>query len=69
VGFKRQHAALDAPLLGFAVEQRQHRLMTPVHAVKVADRQRAGRCNAGVVETAKDLHEVVIFLIAGRAFT
>jgi hypothetical protein len=38
-----------------------------MHAVEAADRQRAGLGDAGVMETAKNLHWIVIFLIAGDA--
>jgi hypothetical protein len=38
-----------------------------VHAVEVAYRQSAGRGHARVFETAKNLHEFDIFLIAGCA--
>ena len=67
MGFKGQHAARHAALLGLALEQRQHGLVAPVHAVKIADRQGAGRGHVGMVETAENLHWVVIFLIADCA--
>jgi hypothetical protein len=38
-----------------------------MHAVEIADRHGARRRHSGMLETAKDLHEFVIFLIAGYA--
>jgi hypothetical protein len=62
-----QYATRNAALLGFPAQQRQHGLVAPVDAVEVTDRYRAGAGNFGVVETAKNLHGFVIFLIAGCA--
>ena len=62
---KGEHATGHATLLGLAAQERQHGLVATVHAIKIADRHRAGGCHAGMLETAKDLHGVVIFLIAG----
>jgi len=64
VRLERQHAAFHPPVRGLAVEQGQHGLVAPVHAIEIADGQRTGIGNARVVEAAKDLHRFVIFLIA-----
>ena len=37
-------------------EQREHRLVAAVHAVEVADRQRAGRGEVVVLEAVEDAH-------------
>ena len=67
VGLERQHAAFHAPVCSLAVQQGQHGLVAPVHTIEIADGQRTGIGNARVVESAKDLHRFVIFLIAACA--
>ena len=67
VGLEREDATLHPPVGGFVVQQRQHGLVPPVHAVEITDGQRAGAGDARVVESAKDLHRLVIFLIAACA--
>jgi len=52
---------------GFAVQQREHGLVATVHAVEVANGQRAGRRDVGVVETTKDFHWFVMVLVAACA--
>jgi hypothetical protein len=37
-------------------KQRQHRLVAAVHAVEIADRQRARRRETGVAKAAENLH-------------
>jgi hypothetical protein len=44
-------------VFGLGAQQCQHGLMTPVHAVKVADGERASLGQPGVMKTAKDLHD------------
>ena len=51
-----QGAGRHAAVPRFADQQRQHGLVAPVHAVEVADRDGAGRSDAGVVVAAKHLH-------------
>ncbi len=51
---RTQGAELAMPSL--VDQQRQHGLVAAVHAVEAADRQGAGRRDAGVMNTAKDLH-------------
>jgi hypothetical protein len=41
---------------GFAAQKRNHGLVAPVHAVEIADGQRAGGGQIGVMEAAKNLH-------------
>jgi hypothetical protein len=41
--------------------------MATVNAIKIADGQGTCRSHAGMMEAAKNLHEIVIFLIAGWA--
>jgi hypothetical protein len=55
-------------LLRLAFEQGQHGLVATVHAVKVANSDRTGRGYARMLETAENLHDFVIFLIALRAW-
>ncbi len=57
---ERHHRARQPAVLGFAAQQRQHRLVAAMHAVEVADRQRAGGGDAGMVETAEDAHRSII---------
>jgi hypothetical protein len=38
-----------------------------VHTIKIANGHGTGRGNAGVVKASENLHEFVIFLIAGYA--
>ncbi len=61
VGLEGQHAAGHAAVLRLVVQQRQHGLVAPVHAVEIADRQRAGGGNSGMAKTAKDLHGALSF--------
>jgi hypothetical protein len=56
VGLEGQHAAGHAAVAGLAVEQRQHGLVAAVHAVEVADGDRAAGREAGMLETAEDAH-------------
>ena len=42
--------------LGSAAQQREHGLVAAMHPVEVADGQRAGRRDGGVVEAAEDVH-------------
>jgi hypothetical protein len=44
-------------VLGFRAQQGQHGLMPTVYPVKIADGQGTGLGQAGVVESAKDLHD------------
>ena len=53
---ERHHTTGHAPVPRLVLQQRQHGLMAPVHAVEVAYRQRATGRNAGVMQTAKNLH-------------
>jgi hypothetical protein len=53
-----------AALLGFAAQQCQHGLVAAVHAVEVADGQRAGTGDVRVVKTAKNLHGMGIYVRA-----
>ena len=55
--FKGEHTTGQATLACFVTQQGQHRLVTPVHAIKVADGQRAGSSNARMFKTAKHFHE------------
>jgi hypothetical protein len=41
---------------GFIAQQSQHGLVAAVNAIKIANGDSAGRCQFGVVNTAKDLH-------------
>jgi hypothetical protein len=55
-------AGLGRPLCcGLVAQQRQHGLVAAVHAVEVADGQRAGRRDTRMVEAAKNLHREVLF--------
>ena len=56
MGLEGQHAGRRAAMPSLVDQQRQHGLVAAVHAVEVADRQRAGRRDAGVMNAAKDLH-------------
>jgi predicted deacylase len=47
VGLEREHATLHAAVRGLVVQQRQHGLVAPVHAVEIADGQRAGGAMPG----------------------
>jgi hypothetical protein len=51
-----QHARGDAAMARLVGQQRQHRLVPAVNAVEAADRQRAVRRQAGMVETAEHAH-------------
>ena len=53
---KGQHAARDAAALRFGAQQRQHGLVSGVNAIEIANGQRAGRGDGGVLETAEYLH-------------
>jgi hypothetical protein len=59
VRLEGQRATGHAALLRFALEQGEHGLMAAVHAVKVANRQRAGWRNVWVLETSENLHELL----------
>ena len=61
VRLKGQHATGHAALLRLAAQQGQHGLVAPVHAVKVADGEGAGRGQPWVVEAAKNLHGILSF--------
>jgi hypothetical protein len=50
--------------LGFAAQQGQHGLVAAVDAVKVANREGAGRGQSWVLKAAKNLHGVLYFLRA-----
>ena len=65
MGLEGQYAARNTALLCLAAQQCQHSLVAPVHSVKVANGDSTRGCHAWMIETAKDLHEFVIFLIAG----
>jgi hypothetical protein len=54
-------------VLGFIFKQRQHGLMTAMHAIEITNRQCAGACKLGVAVTAKDFHHPIIVLIAAKA--
>ena len=56
VRLKSQHATRDAAALRFGAQQREHGLVPGVYAVEIANGQRAGRGNGGVLETAEYLH-------------
>jgi hypothetical protein len=56
VRLEGQHAAGQAAVLGLVAQQGQHGLVAAVHAVEVADGERAGRRDAGVLEAAENLH-------------
>ena len=47
-------------MLGLVAQQRQHRLVPAVHAVEVADRQGASRCDTGMVEPSEKQHAAII---------
>jgi hypothetical protein len=53
---KGQHAARDAAALRFGAQQRQHGLVPGMYAIEIANGQRAGRGDGGVLETAEYLH-------------
>jgi hypothetical protein len=59
--FEGHHATRHAAVRGLVVQKRQHRLVPAVNAIEVANRQGAGGRDAGVVETAKNLHREVLF--------
>ena len=59
VRLEAHHAAGHAALRRLGTQQRQHGLVAAVHAVEIADGERATRGDAGVVQAAKDLHEVL----------
>jgi hypothetical protein len=40
----------------FVVQQSEHGLVTPMHAIEIANGQGASRCDVRVVEAAKNLH-------------
>ena len=60
VRLEGQYATRQAAMLCLIAQQRQHRLMPSVHAVEIADRQRAGWCDTGMVEPAKNKHGSII---------
>ena len=51
-----QHATGQTTVLGLVAQQGQHGLVTAVHAIEVAYRQRALGCNASVVEPSEKTH-------------
>mmetsp|Transcript_70428 Transcript_70428/g.165811 ORF Transcript_70428/g.165811 Transcript_70428/m.165811 type:complete len:423 (-) Transcript_70428:2047-3315(-) len=51
-----QHAARQATVAGLGLQQRQHGLVAAVHAVEIADGQRAGGRDAGMVEASEHSH-------------
>jgi hypothetical protein len=55
-------------MAGFVVQEREPGLVASVHAVEIADRERARGGDPGVVEASEYLHRgsVGIFLIAAR---
>jgi hypothetical protein len=59
VRLKGQHTTGHAALLGFTFQERQHGLVAAVHAIKVANRQRACACHIRVFEAAKNLHSML----------
>ena len=59
VRLEGHHARRQAAVLGLGDQQREHRLVAAVHAVEVADRQRAGGGEIGVMEAVVDAHVVV----------
>jgi hypothetical protein len=56
MGLKDHDPGRQAPVLGLVFEQSEHGLVTAVHAVKVANGQRAGPGQFRVVETAENSH-------------
>ena len=54
-------------LRGIIAAWRQHRLVTAVHPVEVADGERAFPGDARVLEAAEDLHPFALLLIASGA--
>ena len=67
VRLEGHHARRQAAVFGFGDEQREHRLVAAVHTVEVADRERAGGRDAGVVKAAKHLHRCGIIGCASVA--
>jgi hypothetical protein len=51
-----QHAGRQAAVTRLVGQQCQHGLVTPVNAIEIADGQRTGAREAGMLETAEDAH-------------
>ena len=64
VRLEGQHAARNAALLGFAAKEGEHRLVSPMDTVKIANGKGAGRSQARVLVAAEKLHELVFLLLA-----
>ena len=56
VRLERHHRRRQAAVRGLRDEQREHRLVAAVHAVEVADRERAGRGEVAVPKAVEDAH-------------
>ena len=61
VRLKGHDTAWHTPLLGFAAQQGEHGLVTPVNAIKVANRQGARLGDARVMKSAENLHSLLSF--------
>ena len=69
VRLESQHAAGQSPVTCFALQQGQHRLVAPVDAIEIANRQGRARCQPGVLKAPENFHRQIIGLFFHKKIT